>query len=127
MTFKSVSEHVDGIQKRLSETIQLFTFGIILLMVSILIFLAIIISLYKVTFEEEIIIKRFMGHNRARIYSPLVILCILVLVLDFIASILIRCRISSALVLIMGIFEIILFYIAIEKGAYKRIVSFLKS
>ena len=127
LTFKSVSEHVDGIQKRLSETIQLFTFGIILLMVSILIFLAIIISLYKVTFEEEIIIKRFMGHNRARIYSPLVILCILVLVLDFIASILIRCRISSALVLIMGIFEIILFYIAIEKGAYKRIVSFLKS
>ena len=127
LTFKSVSEHVDGIQKRLFETIQLFTFGIILLMVSILIFLAIIISLYKVTFEEEIIIKRFMGHNRARIYSPLVILCILVLVLDFIASILIRCRISSALVLIMGIFEIILFYIAIEKGAYKRIVSFLKS
>lgn len=127
LTFKSVSEHVDGIQKRLSETIQLFTFGIILLMVSILIFLAIIISLYKVTFEEEIIIKRFMGHNRARIYSPLVILCILVLVLDFIASILIRCRISSALVLIMGIFEIMLFYIAIEKGAYKRIVSFLKS
>ena len=127
LTFKSVSEHVDGIQKRLSETIQLFTFGIILLMVSILIFLAIIISLYKVTFEEEIIIKRFMGHNRARIYSPLVMLCILVLVLDFIASILIRCRISSVLVLIMGIFEIILFYIAIEKGAYKRIVSFLKS
>ena len=127
LTFKSVSEHVDGVQKKLSETIQLFTFGIILLMVSILIFLAIIISLYKVTFEEEIIIKRFMGYNRARIYSPLVILCILVLVLDFIASILIRCRISSALVLIMGIFEIILFYIAIEKGAYKRTVSFLKS
>ena len=127
LTFKSVSEHVDGIQKRLSETIQLFTFGIILLMVSILIFLAIIISLYKVTFEEEIIIKRFMGHNRARIYSPIVILCILVLVLDFVASVLIRCRISSVLVLIMGIFEIILFYIAIEKGAYKRIVSFLKS
>ena len=127
LTFKSVSEHVDGVQKKLSETIQLFTFGIILLMVSILIFLAIIISLYKVTFEEEIIIKRFMGHNRARIYSPIVILCILVLVLDFVASVLIRCRISSVLVLIMGIFEIILFYIAIEKGAYKRIVSFLKS
>ena len=127
LTFKSVSEHVDGVQKKLSETIQLFTFGIILLMVSILIFLAIIISLYKVTFEEEIIIKRFMGYNRARIYSPIVILCILVLVLDFVASILIRCRISSVLVLIMGIFEIILFYIAIEKGAYKRIVSFLKS
>lgn len=127
LTFKSVSEHVDGIQKKLSETIQLFTFGIILLMVSILIFLAIIISLYKVTFEEEIIIKRFMGHNRARIYSPIVILCILVLVLDFVASILIRCRISSLMVLIMGILEIILFYIAIEKGAYKRIVSFLKS
>lgn len=127
LTFKSVSEHVDGIQKKLSETIQLFTFGIILLMVSILIFLAIIISLYKVTFEEEIIIKRFMGHNRARIYSPIVILCILVLVLDFVASILIRCRISSVFVLIMGILEIILFYVAIEKGAYKRIVSFLKS
>ena len=127
LTFKSVSEHVDGIQKRLSETIQLFTFGIILLMVSILIFLAIIISLYKVTFEEEIIIKRFMGYNRARIYSPIVILCILVLVLDFVASQVIRCRISSLLVLIMGILEIILFYIAIEKGAYKRIVSFLKS
>ena len=127
LTFKSVSEHVDGVQKKLSETIQLFTFGIILLMVSILIFLAIIISLYKVTFEEEIIIKRFMGYNRARIYSPIVILCILVLVLDFVASVLIRCRISSVLVLIMGIFEIILFYIAIEKGAYKRIVSFLKS
>lgn len=107
LTFKSVSEHVDGIQKKLSETIQLFTFGIILLMVSILIFLAIIISLYKVTFEEEIIIKRFMGHNRARIYSPIVILCILVLVLDFVASILIRCRISSVFVLIMGILEII--------------------
>ena len=127
LTFKSVSEHVDGVQKKLSETIQLFTFGIILLMVSILIFLAIIISLYKVTFEEEIIIKRFMGHNRARIYSPIVILCILVLVLDFVASILIRCRISSVFVLIMGILEIILFYVAIEKGAYKRIVSFLKS
>lgn len=127
LTFKSVSEHVDGVQKKLSETIQLFTFGIILLMVSILIFLAIIISLYKVTFEEEIIIKRFMGYNRARIYSPIVILCILVLVLDFVASQVIRCRISSVLVLIMGIFEIILFYIAIEKGAYKRIVSFLKS
>lgn len=127
LTFKSVSEHVDGVQKKLSETIQLFTFGIILLMVSILIFLAIIISLYKVTFEEEIIIKRFMGYNRARIYSPIVILCILVLVLDFVASQVIRCRISSALVLIMGILEIILFYIAIEKGAYKRIVSFLKS
>ena len=80
-----------------------------------------------VTFEEEIIIKRFMRHNRARIYSPIVILCILVLVLDFVASVLIRCRISSMLVLIMGMFEIILFYIAIEKGAYKRIVSFLKS
>ena len=78
-------------------------------------------------FEEEIIIKRFMGYNRARIYSPIVILCILVLVLDFVASQVIRCRISSVLVLIMGIFEIILFYIAIEKGAYKRIVSFLKS
>lgn len=127
LTFKSVSEHVDGVQKKLSETIQLFTFGIILLMVSILIFLAIIISLYKVTFEEEIIIKRFMGYNRARIYSPIVILCILVLVLDFVASVLIRCRISSLMVLIMGILEIILFYIAIEKGAYKRIVSFLKS
>ena len=127
LTFKSVSEHVDGVQKKLSETIQLFTFGIILLMVSILIFLAIIISLYKVTFEEEIIIKRFMGYNRARIYSPIVILCILVLVLDFVASVLIRCRISSVLVLIMGILEIILFYIAIEKDAYKRIVSFLKS
>ena len=127
LTFKSVSEHVDGVQKKLSETIQLFTFGIILLMVSILIFLAIIISLYKVTFEEEIIIKRFMGYNRAHIYSPIVILCILVLVLDFVASQVIRCRISSLMVLIMGILEIILFYIAIEKGAYKRIVSFLKS
>ena len=127
LTFKSVREHVDGVQKKLSETIQLFTFGIILLMVSILIFLAIIISLYKVTFEEEIIIKRFMGYNRARIYSPIVILCILVLVLDFVASQVIRCRISSLMVLIMGILEIILFYIAIEKGAYKRIVSFLKS
>lgn len=127
LTFKSVSEHVDGVQKKLAETIQLFTFGIILLMVSILIFLAIIISLYKVTFEEEIIIKRFMGYNRARIYSPIVILCILVLVLDFVASQVIRCRISSLMVLIMGILEIILFYIAIEKGAYKRIVSFLKS
>ena len=68
-----------------------------------------------------------MGHNRARIYSPIMILCILVLVLDFVASQVIRCRISSLMVLIMGILEIILFYIAIEKGAYKRIVSFLKS
>ena len=61
LTFKSVSEHVDGVQKKLSETIQLFTFGIILLMVSILIFLAIIISLYKVTFEEENNNKKIYG------------------------------------------------------------------
>ncbi len=127
LTFKAVSEHVDGIQKKLSETIQMFAFGIIVLMICILIFLAIIISLYKVTFEEEIIIKRFMGYNRANIYSPIIKLCIIVLLLDFAASILLKCKISNVFVIIVGILEIILFYIAIEKGAYKRIISFLKS
>lgn len=125
--FSKVKFFVDGLQKEIWKTIQLF-FSMILAITFIVIALLItIISVFQMAYKEVISVKRFLGYGNIQIYSLPAIIIWIIMIADWIAIFILESRFGIVYVSIVNILQLFIFYKVIVNNEFKKIADYLKS
>ena len=125
--FASVKSFVDGIQKTLWSTIQLF-FGLMAAITFIIVVLLItIILIFQNSYKEKIFIKKFLGYSNFNIYKFPILIISLVVAFDMISVILLKSKIGVVYILLVSILQLILAYKVVRSNQMKKLSVFLKS
>lgn len=123
----SVGQFVDGVQKNLWRTIQLFVGMLIGITFIVVVLLVTIMLVYQNTNQEKISIKKFLGYSSFRLYKLPVCILILVNGADMAAVVLKRSNIGVFYVGIVIAIELVLFYFVLMAHRMKKVNAFLKS
>lgn len=127
IVFSSTKLFVDGIQKELLKTIQLF---FIMILVATFIVIALLITialLFQVTYKEIIIIKRFLGYRNIKIYKVPLIIILSIMMADWITIIMLESTIGIVYISLINILQLFIFHKIIVNNEFKKIVDYLKS
>lgn len=125
--FTKVKLFVDGLQKQLWHTIQLF-FAMILAITFIVIALLItIVSVFQIAYKEVISVKRFLGYSNVGIYKLPFIIILSIMIADWIAIFMVESLIGIVYVSIVNVLQLFIFYRIIVNNEFKKIVDYLKS
>lgn len=125
--FSSVGEFVDGIQKSLWKTVQLFSIFLIGVTIIIIIVLLTLLTIFQNVYKEKISVKKFLGYSNVAIYKIPIIIVSMVMVVDLLAVIILRSRIGIVYMGIVVLLELFGIYIVISRNQMKRVIELLKS
>ena len=125
--FASVKSFVDGVQKTLWTTVQLF-FGLMAAITFIVVVLLItIILIFQNSYREKIFIKKFLGYSNFNIYKLPIFIISLIVAFDMISVILLKSKIGVVYIFLVSILQLILFYKVVSSNQMKKLSVFLKS
>ena len=125
--FASVKSFVDGIQKTLWSTIQLFFRLMAAITFIIVVLLITIILIFQNSYKEKIFIKKFLGYSNFNIYKFPILIISLVVAFDMISVILLKSKIGVVYILLVSILQLILAYKVVRSNQMKKLSVFLKS
>lgn len=125
--FSKVKLFVDGLQKQLWQTIQLFFAMIFAITFIIIALLITIISVFQIAYKEVISVKRFLGYGNVKIYKLPVIIILSIMIADWIAIFMLQSIIGIVYVSIVNVLQLFIFYRIIVNNEFKKIVDYLKA
>ena len=125
--FATVKLFVDGLQKDLWTSIQLF-FGMLIAITFIVVILLItILTIFQNSYKEKISIKKFLGFSNAQIYRLPLSIIFITIALSVLSAVLLKTKIGILYVSTIGIIQLVLFYLVMTANQMKKINIFLKS
>ena len=124
--FSKIKLFVDGLQKQLWQTVQLFFVMIIAITFIIISLLITIISLFQVSYKEIIFVKRFLGYDNIKIYKTPILIILFIMIADLVAIVMLKSKIGIIYISVINILQLIVFYIIMINNEFKKIVDYLK-
>jgi hypothetical protein len=124
--FSKIKLFVDGLQKQLWQTVQLFFVMIIAITFIIISLLITIISLFQVSYKEIIFVKRFLGYDNIKIYKTPILIILFIMIADLVAIVMLKSKIGIIYISVINILQLIIFYIIMVNNEFKKIVDYLK-
>jgi len=125
--FSKVKLFVDGLQKQLWQTIQLFFAMILAITLIVIALLITIVSVFQIAYKEVISVKRFLGYGNVGIYKLPVIIILSIMIADWIAIFMVQSLIGIVYVSIVNVLQLFIFYRIMVNNEFKKIVDYLKS
>lgn len=124
--FISSQSFVAGLQKSISQFIQLF--GVVVLLLGLLtaFALASLMNIYSLLNSKSISVRRLLGHPLWRLFKPAYLLVIMVNFIGLVSMALAVSRVGLLVALIMLIVQPVLLYLLARKFAYANMVSLIK-
>lgn len=124
--FISSQSFVAGLQKSISQFIQLF--GVVVLLLGLLtaFALASLMNIYFLLNSKSISVRRLLGHPLWRLFKPAYLLVIMVNFIGLVSMALAVSRVGLLVALIMLIVQPVLLYLLARKFAYANMVSLIK-
>lgn len=125
--FSTIRLFVDGIQKDLWLTIQLFLGTLIAITFIVIILLISIITIFQNAYKEKISVKKFLGYSNFSIYKVPLLLTTFVITLDIVTVILFHSKVGIVFMIVLGLIQLIIFYKVMISNQMKKLNLFLKS
>ncbi|CRH67555.1 Uncharacterized protein conserved in bacteria [Chlamydia trachomatis] len=125
--FATIRLFVDGIQKDLWLTIQLFLGALIAITFIVIILLVSIITIFQNAYKEKISVKKFLGYRNFSIYKIPLLLTTFVVTLDIITVILFHSKVGIVFMIVLGLIQLVIFYKVMISNQMKKLNLFLKS
>ena len=125
--FATIRLFVDGIQKDLWLTIQLFLGTLIAITFIVIILLISIITIFQNTYKEKISVKKFLGYSNFSIYKIPLLLTTFVITLDIVTVILFHSKVGIVFMIVLGLIQLVIFYEVMISNQIKKLNLFLKS
>ena len=125
--FATIRLFVDGIQKDLWLTIQLFLGALIAITFIVIILLISIITIFQNAYKEKISVKKFLGYSNFSIYKVPLLLTTFVITLDIVTVILFHSKVGIVFMIVLGLIQLVIFYEVMISNQIKKLNLFLKS
>lgn len=125
--FATIRLFVDGIQKDLWLTIQLFLGALIAITFIVIILLVSIITIFQNAYKEKISVKKFLGYSNFSIYKIPLLLTTFVVTLDIVTVILFHSKVGIVFMIVLGLIQLVIFYKIMISNQMKKLNLFLKS
>ena len=125
--FATIRLFVDGIQKDLWLTIQLFLGALIAITFIVIILLISIITIFQNAYKEKISVKKFLGYSNFSIYKIPLLLTTFIVTLDIVTVILFHSKVGIVFMIVLGLIQLVIFYEVMISNQIKKLNLFLKS
>lgn len=124
--FNTIYKYIDGLTKKTTVIIRWFSglFFIGVLIVSVI--LVALVTIYKMTNQETINVKKFLGFSSWKIYKTPIILLSSVMILEFIAVIIARSKLGIFFISGSSIIQFAIFWKAVSYDEFKNILMYFK-
>ena len=109
LEFTNIRNYIDGLQKDLLTTIAWFGLAFLILMFILLGILIALATVYRITNQEKINVKKFLGYGFFNLYSIPIIMLISVICIELIIMIIMGSKFGFLLMLILAIIQILIF------------------
>jgi hypothetical protein len=126
MKFTTVNNYVDGLQKQLMQTVQLFGGAIMIMILMIVFVLIALATIFRKSNKEKLMIGKFLGYSfRDRYLTPLVLLASVSLV-ELAVVLIAGSNIGIAFVIFAALVQYIVFWLYMSRDESKMILEELK-
>lgn len=126
ITFTTVKNYINGLQKDLSYTFYLFGSVIAIIMVTLIIIFWSFVLVYRLLFEEKLHVQYFMGFPSWRRYIGVFSLIIGISIIEFLASVLLGSKLGVVLTIATLAFQVMLLYVYLFSKEGKNILQSFK-
>lgn len=126
LSFTTVKNFINGLQKDLSYTFYLFGTIIAIIIITMMAIFWSFVLMYRLLFEEKLYVQYFMGFSPWKRYIGVLSLIISFSVMELIVSILVGSRLGIVMTLATFAFQIMLLYFSLFRKEGESIIQSFK-
>lgn len=126
LSFTTVKNFINGLQKNLSYTFYLFGTIIAIIIITMMAIFWSFVLMYRLLFEEKLYVQYFMGFSPWKRYIGVVSLIISFSVMELIVSILVGSKLGIVMTLATFAFQIMLLYFSLFRKEGESIIQSFK-
>ena len=126
LSFTTVKNFINGLQKDLSYTFYLFGTIIAIIIITMMAIFWSFVLMYRLLFEEKLYVQYFMGFSPWKRYIGVLSLIISFSVVELIVSILVGSKLGIVMTLATFAFQIILLYFSLFRKEGESIIQLFK-
>ena len=126
LSFTTVKNFINGLQKDLSYTFYLFGTIIAIIIITMMAIFWSFVLMYRLLFEEKLYVQYFMGFSPWKRYIGVVSLIISFSVMELIVSILVGSKLGIVMTLATFAFQIMLLYFSLFRKEGESIIQSFK-
>lgn len=126
LSFTTVKNFINGLQKDLSYTFYLFGTIIAIIIITMMAIFWSFVLMYRLLFEEKLYVQYFMGFSPWKRYIGVLSLIISFSVMELIVSILVGSKLGIVMTLATFAFQIMLLYFSLFRKEGESIIQSLK-
>lgn len=126
LSFTTVKNFINGLQKDLSYTFYLFGTIIAIIIITMMAIFWSFVLMYRLLFEEKLYVQYFMGFSPWKRYIGVVSLIISFSVIELIVSILVGSKLGIVMTLATFAFQIMLLYFSLFRKEGESIIQSFK-
>ena len=126
LSFTTVKNFINGLQKDLSYTFYLFGTIIAIIIITMMAIFWSFVLMYRMLFEEKLYVKYFMGFSPWKRYIGVLSLIISFSVMELIVSILVGSKLGIVMTLATFAFQIMLLYFSLFRKEGESIIQSFK-
>lgn len=126
LSFTTVKNFINGLQKDLSYTFYLFGTIIAIIIITMMAIFWSFVLMYRLLYEEKLYVQYFMGFSPWKRYIGVLSLIISFSVVELIVSILVRSKLGIVMTLATFAFQIMLLYFSLFRKEGESIIQLFK-
>lgn len=126
LSFTTVKNFINGLQKDLSYTFYLFGTIIAIIIITMMAIFWSFVLMYRLLFEEKLYVQYFMGFSPWKRYIGVLSLIISFSVMELIVSILVGSKLGIVMILATFAFQIMLLYFSLFRKEGESIIQSFK-
>ena len=126
LSFTTVKNFINGLQKDLSYTFYLFGTIIAIIIITMMAIFWSFVLMYRMLFEEKLYVQYFMGFSPWKRYIGVISLIISFSVMELIVSILVGSKLGIVMTLATFAFQIMLLYFSLFRKEGESIIQLFK-
>jgi hypothetical protein len=107
--FVNVGEYIDGLQKDLMTTIAWFGVVFLILMLILLGILIALATVFRISNQEKINVKKFLGYGFINLYRMPLIMLVSVICIELLIMLIVGSKFGFLLMLILAVIQILIF------------------
>ena len=126
LSFTTVKNFINGLQKDLSYTFYLFGTIIAIIIITMMAIFWSFVLIYRLLFEEKLYVQYFMGFSPWKRYSGVLSLVVGVSAIELLVSILLGSKLGIVLTLVTFAFQLLLLYFNLFRKEVESLIQSFK-
>lgn len=124
--FTPVSRYIDGRQKELSYTFYLFGSVILAILISLTSILIALVLMYRITYQDRLIVQYFLGFGLWARYKGIMILVIASAIIEVLISFLLKTKLGIVSAALSLCLQLVLLYGFLLRKEQQKILNIFK-